>query len=365
MVDARTNEYRPDQVSPPGETLRDILDERNLSQSELATRMGRPKKTISEIINGKAAITNETALQLEMVLGIPAGFWSSREQHYREYLARLEEAAELERLHDWAKTFPLREMVKQGLLPSVRDQTEKVRALLKYLGVTRPDQWSDVYEQYAVSFRRSSAFEIDPNALGVWLRAGLLQAQAMPTGQYDRDAFVGALKEARGLTRESPEVFQPRLQEICGNAGVAVVFVPQLPKSRVSGATRWLAPDRALIQLSLRYRTDDHLWFTFFHEAAHILLHGKKLIFLDANRGEGEEEREANKWAADFLIPPPQMVELEMLPTYSKASIRDFAQRIGISPGIVVGRMQHEGLLRRSHRNDLKTRFEWAEGTAS
>lgn len=362
MVDARTNEYRPDRVSPPGETLRDVIEERHLSQAELATRMGRPKKTISEIINGKAAITNETALQLEMVLGVPAEFWSTREQHYREYLARLEEAAELERLHDWSKAFPIRAMVKHGLLPSVRDRTEQVRRLLQFLGVSRPDQWSEVYEHYAVSFRRSSAFEADANALGVWLRAGLLKAQAMQVARYDRDSFVEALTEARALTRERPEVFQPRLIEACAAAGVAVAFVPQLPKSRVSGATRWLAPDLALVQLSLRYKTDDHLWFTFFHEAAHILLHGKRAIFLDTSRGEGEEEDEANAWAADFLIPPPWMAELTTVPVYSKAIIREFADKIGISPGIIVGRLQHDGLLPRSHCNDLKVRFEWATG---
>ena len=101
------HQYRPDTVSPPGETLRDLLEEMGLSQAELATRMGRPKKTISEIMNGKAAITTETALQLEMVLGVPADFWNAREQDYREYLAREQQAQELARQYEWAKRFPL------------------------------------------------------------------------------------------------------------------------------------------------------------------------------------------------------------------------------------------------------------------
>ena len=359
------NEYLPDTVSAPGETLRDLLEEMSLSQAELATRMGRPKKTISEIINGKASITTETALQLEMVLGVPADFWNAREHNYRDYLARVEQAQELARQYEWAKQFPLSKMAACGMVPKVKDKSEQVRHLLRFLGVNAPEQWSELYSQYAVSFRRSTTFEADQNALGAWLRAGVLRAAQVDTHDYGRDLFLLALREARGLTRESPEVFQPALQTVCAKAGVAVVFVPQLPKSRVSGATRWLTPNKALIQLSLRYRTNDHLWFTFFHEAAHILLHGKRSIFLDTFRHEGHEEEEANRWAADFLILPEQVTEIRAWGVYSKSAIREFAATLGIAPGIIVGRLQHEGLLPRNHCNDLKVRLEWATAAAS
>jgi HTH-type transcriptional regulator/antitoxin HigA len=85
------NQYNPDYVSPPGETLAEILEDREMSQAELADRMGRPKKTINEIIKGKAEITAETALELEKVLGTPAQFWNEREGRYRESLARKKE----------------------------------------------------------------------------------------------------------------------------------------------------------------------------------------------------------------------------------------------------------------------------------
>ena len=359
------NQYRPDTVSPPGETLRDLLEEIGLSQAELATRMGRPKKTISEIMNGKAAITTETALQLEMVLGVPADFWNAREQNYREYLAREEQAKELSRQYEWAKQFPLSQMSAHGMVPRVKDKAEQVRLLLRFLGVNAPEQWSELYSQYAVSFRRSTTFEADSNALGAWLRAGVVRSEKIETGDYDKRTFLLALREARSLTREAPEVFQPELQTFCAGAGVAVVFIPQLPKSRVSGATRWLTPNKALIQLSLRYKTNDHLWFTLFHEAAHILLHGKRAIFLDTLSHEGEEEEEANRWAADFLVPRDRFTELQAWNGYSKAAIRDFATAIGIAPGIIVGRLQHEGLLPLNHCNDLKVRFEWATAVNS
>lgn len=361
MSESVKNQYFPDDVSPPGDTLREILRERGLTQAELATRMGRPKKTVSEIINGKAAITVDTALQLELVLGVPAAFWNTREQHYRQYLARRAQEEKLAQRVSWLSKFPVAEMVKRGLLRREASKPERVRELLAFLGVSSPEQWSELFALQNIAFRKSTAFDVDEGALAVWLRQGLLEAGRVRSQPYERRAFKASLREARALTREGPEVFQDKLRAACAQAGVVVSFVPEFKGCRASGATRWIAPDRALIQLSLRYRTDDHLWFTFFHEAAHILLHGKKLIFIEGHRHEGKQEAEANRWAANALIPRPEFERLRKMRPYSKAGIWAFARECGVSPGIVVGRLQHEGLLPHSHCNDLKRRFKWAD----
>jgi hypothetical protein len=160
---------------------------------------------------------------------------------------------------------------------------------------------------------------------------------------------------------EPPEVFQEKLKQLCANAGVAVVFVPELPGTHVSGATRWLTPRKALIQLSLRYKSDDHLWFTFFHEAGHILLHGKRRVFLEDSHTTNAQEKGANAFAANTLIPPAALREFQRRGDTSRAGIRKFAEGLGISPGIVVGRFQFERALPFSHCNDLKRRFELVE----
>lgn len=359
------NQYQPDFVSPPGDTLRDILEERHISQADLALRMGRPKKTISEIVNGKAPITHETALQLELVLGVSAEFWNMRETHYREFLAREEQEAELAAYRGWARKFPLKQMVDLGFIPKVKEPDQQVRYILQFHGVSSPAQWEEVYAKYEVAFRRSTVVQANPYALGAWLRAGQIQAESMRLDDYDERSFKDCLNAARSLTMESPEAFQSILMSSCAAAGVGIAFVPQLPKSTVSGATRWLSPDHALIQLSLRYKTNDHLWFTFFHEAAHVLLHGKRLIFLEAGTfGHGSEkddlEQEANAWAADLLIPRPAFEELSRWPRYTKEKILGLANELGIAPGIIVGRLQHEGLLPYSHLNDLKVKLKWS-----
>ena len=85
MISAR---IESDLAIPPGELLEEELEERGMSQIELARRMGRPRQKINEIIKGKRAITPATALQLEQVLGISARLWLGLETDYRLTLAR-------------------------------------------------------------------------------------------------------------------------------------------------------------------------------------------------------------------------------------------------------------------------------------
>lgn len=113
-----------------------------------------------------------------------------------------------------------------------------------------------------------------------------------------------------------------------------------------------------MIELSLRYKSDDHLWFSFFHEAAHLLLHGKKAIFITTDRFTDDAEAEANSFAASFLIPREHEDRLRDL---TLSQIRPFAEDLGIAPGIVVGRLQKERLLDWSEGNSLKRRFKFVD----
>lgn len=357
------NEYTPEIVSLPGETIQEILDDRQMTQAELADRMGRPKKTINEIVKGKASITPETALQLERALGVSATFWNRLEQNYQEYLARRQEEDRLVEHIDWAGGFPFAELVKRGYLRKTRDKVDRVRQLLDFFGVATPEQWRLVYQQPQASFRHARTFKSKPEHLAAWLRIGELEARGIDCEPYEKSRFEASLREARSLTRKDPGSAAKELIGVCARSGVAIAFVPQLPKSRVSGATRWLSPSKALIQLSLRYKTDDQLWFSFFHEAGHILLHGKRETFLDeARRSDGsDEEKEANEFAAEFLISSEALERLDPETTgrLTKARVRTFAKELGIAPGIVVGRLQFMKWLRYDYFNDLKISLRW------
>ncbi len=363
------NEFLPDYVSPPGDTLLEVLESLGMSQAELARRTGRPKKTINEIIQGKAAITPDTALQLELALGVPASFWNNREQQYQEALARIQESEQLEKQVSWLDSLPVVEMCRRGWMTPYDNPARQVREGLRYFGVASVEQWHVIWDDQLanVSFRQSAARPIEQGAVAAWLRKGELEAQIIECQPYNAQAFQKVLETIRGLTRQSIQDVLPEVVLQCASAGVAVVIVEDLPNTGVSGATRWVNPEKAILQLSLRYKCDDQFWFSFFHEAAHILRHGKSKLFLkpdkeyasvDLNR----EEEEANRFAADLLIPPAQFRKFVTQckgQFFSKDKVLDFAEKLGIAPGIVVGRLQHDEYIPLKNLNGLRRTLIW------
>ncbi|GED53726.1 addiction module antidote protein, HigA family [Brevibacillus borstelensis] len=356
--------FNPDYVVAPGETLLETIEAFGMSQSELAERTGLTAKHINGIIKGRAAITPRTALQFERVLGVPATFWNNLEANYREKLAELEEREQLESEVNWLKQLPLKVLLDRGWIKKGSDNAEQVKNALNFFGCATVDAWKEYWQKLFYSqevvFRKSTAYESEVGAVAAWLRQGELQAHDIKCKPYNTSAFKQALKKIRLLTTQPPEIFVPQMIELCADAGVCVVFVPEIPKCRVNGATRWISPNKALIQLSLRYKTDDHLWFTFFHEAGHILLHGKKGYFLEGVNNDGDQEEEANKFAADFLMPPDKYTDL-LEGNISRAKIVAFANELRIAPGIIVGRLQHDRYVKFSYFNDLKVRLKWSE----
>ncbi|MBX7217853.1 MAG: ImmA/IrrE family metallo-endopeptidase [Candidatus Kapabacteria bacterium] len=364
-----TNHYAPDYATPPGETLLETIEYLGMSQAELAERTGRPKKTINEIIKGKALITPETAQQLELVLGIPASFWNNAERNYRQFLAQQKQEQFLEQHQDWMQGFPVAAMLNMGWIPQAKRPTEKLRGILQFFGIASPEQWQTVWGAPKVAYRKTRAHTQQPNdnaakINSVWLRKGELQAHAIQCAPYNRQRFKQALQTIRTLTPEPLNDCFPKIQKLCADAGVAFVLVPELPTSRACGATHWLTSGKAILQLSLRHKSDDHFWFSFFHEAGHILLHGKTTFidFEDNSQRSSEQEQQANTFATDFLIPPEEFQQCIGTPNFrSKQNIAEFAQHIGIAPGIVVGRLQHDGYIPYRNCNGLKKKLAWGE----
>ena len=358
MTSRPVNEYAPDRVSPPGDTLAETLAALGMTQAELATRLGRPRKTVNEIVKGKAAIEPETALQLESVLGVPAAFWMEREARYRESLARQTRKRSLVAGAEWARRFPCAAMAKLGWVPADTPRADRVAILLRFFGVASTDAWEELWRAREVAFRRSVRRGGRQGAIAAWLRRGEIEALGLDCAPFDRERFRTVLDMARPLTREAPSAVQPRLTELFASAGVALVWVPALTGAPISGATRWLSDRKALVQLSLRYKSDDQLSFSLFHEAAHVLLHPKKAVFLEGTGLDTPEEREADRFAADHLISPQDYATLLAGPL-TLDRIEDCARRIGLAPGIIVGRLQHDHHMRFHEGNGLKRRLRW------
>ncbi len=344
----------------PGALLRAELSKRHMSQSELARRMGRPAQSINEIINDKKAITEETALELERVLGTPAYDWVARQGAYRLALARQVELEAFERQSAWLERFPVREMERRQWIPLQREPSDQVRSLLQYFGLATFSAL-DVH-QAAVGFRLKGSHRLDYGALLAWMRKGELEGAKLKTADFNRGRFQQALVLARNLTNHPPHLAWPEVQRSCARAGVAAVVVKEFDRMGANGVARWLTPRKALIQLNLRYRWADVFWFTFFHEAAHILMHESRrvIVELDGNPHHDAREAEANHMAEELLIPADDWERFVLHSEFDQQSIVESAIAIGVHPGIVVGRLQHLGLVPwRSNLNSLRGRLSW------
>ena len=354
-----TENFNPDWASPPGETIAAILRARSLSVADLADRVEQNLEDVQGLLEGRSTITLALARRLSSVLGASVEFWMARDYRYRETISKLQVSHV-----DWLSELPVNDMAKFGWLNAA--PSEMIGACLRFFGVPSVSAWRASYGALlnATAFRTSKSLQSVPGAVAAWLRAGEIDAAAIECGSWDPDGFRKTLSKVRTLTRQKdPDRFVPKLRELCAQNGVAIVIVRTPNGCRASGATRFITTEKAILQLSFRFLMDDQFWFTFFHEAGHLLLHGPGKIFLEESDAPvTAQENEANVFAAETLIPAEHETEMLRLPANSKAVIR-FATQIGIAPGIVVGQLQHRGRLRPDYLNGLKRRFEWDESS--
>lgn len=363
------NHFAPDYAVSPGQVLQERLEVLGLSQAGFARRCGRTPKLISEIIAGKAPVETETAIQFERVTGLHASIWLGIESDYRLLLARQSEAERSNEMADWVREFPVGELVKRGRFAKPSSLSENVSALLTFFGVGSIEAWQSKYSATAVAYRHSPSFQSNPKSLAAWLRLGEVEAEQTEIPDFNESAFRSALASIRAITSRRTGPIFSEAQNQCGQTGVVLSFVKPFDKVRLSGAAWWISPRKPIIQLSARYISDDHVWFSLFHEAAHILLHSKKQVFIDAIRGktdcngidESEAESEADAWARNFLVPLSDWSRFVATFSGGEGAVKHFAEEQGIAPGIVVGRLQREGHLPWNRLNSLKRKLEWTE----
>jgi HTH-type transcriptional regulator/antitoxin HigA len=353
------HEFHPDWVSAPGDTIADILTERGLSIAEFAENIGHTVEQTTDLLQGRASITIAIARTLERLFGASVAFWMSRDFQYRQDAARLNATAD-----EWLTELPLGDMIKFGWLKPPPRPSEEVAECLRFFNVPNLQVWREAYQNLheIVAFRTSHSFESRPAAVAAWLRQGEIESEAIECNPWNPVLFRDSLASARSLTRQKdPSRFIPELRKLCAASGVALAIVRAPNGCRASGATSFVSSRKALLLLSFRHLSDDQFWFTFFHEAGHLLLHNKKRLFLEDDATPAtQEEHEANEFAGCALVPPDLHSSMLCLPIKHREIIR-FARRAGVSPGIIVGQLQHYKRIDPSQLNILKRRFRWSE----
>ena len=355
-----------DLAIPPGEYLEEVLDELGMTKDELAKRMDRPAPKLSAIFKGRKAITPDTALRLEKVVGVPAHIWTGLESEYRLALARIQDKTEQEQLKAETKFMTLyryAELVRMGVVEKFTRPMDKVLALQKFFGVTSLRTIPNL-KRYNPAFRtgRKITKGNNPEAIASWLRMGERAAAQVHCAPFSKAALENTVGKIRAMTRQLPEDFQNTLQDMLAASGIALIICPHMSSTGIHGATFWMGPEKAVIMMTIRYKWADIFWFSLCHEIGHILLHGRNVMVLEGENGDQhleKRETQADKYAADTLIPSKKYKDFINQANYFPTDIQHFADRIGIAPGIIVGRLQNDGIVKQSWHNGLRERFEW------
>jgi addiction module HigA family antidote len=361
MAKTISNQFHPDVVPPPDDTIKESLQALGMKQAEFARRMGVTEKYVIDLLAGDAPLTADTALKLERVFNVPARFWTNLELSYREFLTRQKETGPLKASVGWARKFPLKEMAVMGWVERAADELTNAHRLLTYFGCASEAQWRDLWDTADAVFRHSAVRESDWHAVTAWLRRGQMEAQELDLPEHKTGAWDDVLKTIRANISADPRAFQKLLMAECAKAGVGLRFLPALPKMAVSGACVWYNQN-PWIYLSLRYKTDDQLWFSFFHEAMHVRQNVRKRLFVDEPRHavNDPKEIEANEYAADTLIPRSAYRAFLRMARFDAVSVQAFARECGVTPGVVIGRLQHDQYVAwASPLNRLKQHYVW------
>lgn len=356
----RSIDFSPAWASPPGETVRQLAIKKNLQSQDLAEALKITQAGLEQFFNGDLPITAARAKGLAALAGASERFWLTRETQYRRDIQALHEDS-----RQWIASLPLADMARYGWLKAATSTGEKLQHALEFFEVDTVDEWRDIWlseRTGLTAYRTSPVFAAQSASVAAWLRQGEVSADKLSVATWSRDCFEHLLPSLKALTRVyEPSKFIPQLQQLCAECGVAVVIVRAPKGCPASGATR-VKNGRAILQLSARYLRDDSFWFTFFHEAGHLILHENKFLleWSDQRELDMSAESEADDFASKVLIPPSQMGALRSLP-HEYRSIMRFARNLNISPGIVVGQLQHLGLVRQDKLNFLKKRYTWTE----
>ncbi len=338
-------------ATPPGATIKEQLEERNMSQKEFATRMGMSEKHVSKLINGEVILTPETAYKLEMVLEVPAKFWNGLEALYRELEVKVKMENAMDTDIELSRKFPYSEMASYGWVPKTGIQKERVVNLRKFFGVVELSFIENTVIT-RIAQRRLAITEKSDLALIAWVQEAKIKARGVETAEFNVRNLKSIIPDIRKMTLMNATEFCPVLKKSLASCGVVLVFIPHLKGSFLHGAT-FVDGNRFVVGLTTRGKDADRFWFSLLHELAHIILgHTKK------TEGTSEDdEREADRWAEEALIDSMSFADFLKKSDFTKESVIRYADKIKIAPGIVVGRMQQEGIIRHNMLNELKTQY--------
>lgn len=336
---------------PPGETIKEQLSFRSMSQKEFALRMGLTEKHITNLLKGRVQLTSNVAMRLESVLGVPAVFWENLEALYRETLIKVEEENRLEADVAIAKKLPCSDMVKNGWISSSKNSYDKVVILRKFFEVSTL-QLIDNPAINRIACRRFSSGDKSDYSLLAWAQQAKIEARNCNTAPINISGLKKTIPTIRSMSVSSPEIFCPELKKLFSDNGIALIFLPHIKDSALHGAS-FYDGKKIVVGLTVRGKYADKFWFSLFHEIAHII-YGH---IGQANGTSDDDEKKADLFARETLVPSESLKFFVQDRIFTTDTLMQFAESINIDVGILVGRLQHDGIIRHNQFNNLKRQY--------
>lgn len=346
-----------------GDLLRILLNDKGWTQEELALITGRSRQTIMDILAGRTGVSPEMAIALSAAFGNQPADWLLLQ--YQSRLAQVQEdPAEIVKRVKLFEAAPIRDMQRRGWIAETKEISGLEEELKQFFETDEVDDDMG----FPVATRRT----IKLARLNKWERAWCFRARhlakAVHTEAFREKWLDVAERELRRLAAYPKEA--AKVSEILIATGIKFVVVEPLPRARIDGATFWLDESSPVIAMSLRFDRIDSFWFTLMHELSHVRHADALSVDTDLEDGmkttaqepEDESEKRANAESAASLLPPAELDSFirRVGPLYSKPRIIQFAHRMKIHPGIIVGQLHHKAEIGPSSNREMLAKIRHA-----
>lgn len=342
------NDLAPAVAFPPGDYIKEALEARGWTQEEFAEIIGRSPNFVGQLVNGEKAVTPRTAKELGAALRTSAILWLNLEAAYRLHHSQDPVPTRINRQARLREKFAVREMVRRGWIEASNDPDVLEGQVIRFFGI--PD--IDATPKLDIAAKMVDYPQELTGPQLAWLFRVKQIAEAMPMRPYSERALRDALSELSRLRASAEDTrLVPRILADCG---VRFVIVEHVPSSKIDGVCLWLKgkANGPVIGMSLRLDRIDNFWFVLRHEIEHVLQNdGQMKAIVDSDvvsiipveeRIVSAEERHANDVSSEFCVPDHEMKDFinRYNPLFTAEKVVNFARRIGVHPGLVVGQLQ-------------------------
>lgn len=351
-----------DLIIHPGETIKELLEEREMTQEELAIRTEYSAKHVSEVMSGKKNISSKFANALEYVFGIPTEFWINLQGNYDKEILELKKINNIKE-EEFDVLTELKDIVKYceetGIIESGLNRSLTLLSMRKFLNVNNLMSIPNLPLQQ-VTFRGTKKVKVNINVLYAWKKiCEYLTNKINITNKFEKNTLIGKYEEIKSTMFLELDEMIIELKRIFSDCGIAFEIVHNFAGAPVQGYIQ-KRKDKILLCMTIRQSFSDIFWFTLFHEVGHLLNEDFSNQYIDYSFIESEIEKKADLFARNVLINEDAYKEFMKNGKFDIATINKFAKSQNVKPGIVIGRIQNE-FNDYTFMSDYKERYKWAD----